>query len=60
MNKDKAQKILETTLAKWEEADKSTGYLYEKNFRALMAEMNSQLFSLSVGEVSQDRNTKKK
>lgn len=60
MNKDKAQKILETTLAKWESVDKSTGYLYEKNFRELMTEMNSQLFSLSVGEVSQDRNTKKK
>lgn len=60
MNKDKAQKILETTLAKWEAVDKSTGYLYEKNFRELMAEMNSQLFSLSVGEVRQDRNTKKK
>jgi len=60
MNKDKAQKILATTLDKWEKADKSTGYLYEKNFRELMAEMNSQLFSLSVGDVSQDRNTKKK
>jgi hypothetical protein len=60
MDKDKAREILEATLAEWEKADKSDGYLYEKNFRELMNQMNKDLFSLSTGEQGKDRNTKKK
>jgi hypothetical protein len=60
MDKDKAREILEETLAKWDNADKSDGYLYEKNFRGLMDEMNRELFALSTGEHGKDRNTKKK
>ena len=60
MDKDKAREILEATLAKWDNADKSDGYSYEKSFRGLMDEMNRELFVLSTGEQGKDRNTKKK
>lgn len=60
MDKDKAQEILESALARWEQADKSDGYSYEENFRKVMAQMNKELFELSAEDGRKDRNSKKK
>lgn len=60
MNKDLAHEILSKKLAEWETMPKNDAYEYEKNFLTLMQSLNESLFQLSVGELSIDRNQKKK
>ena len=60
MDKDKATEILLQKLSEWENKPKADGYEYEKSFIEVMRGLNEELFQLSVGEVPQDRNLKKK
>jgi hypothetical protein len=60
MDKHKATEILLTKIAEWENKPQTDGYDYEKSFIEVMRGLNEELFQLSVGEVSKDRNVKKK
>ena len=59
MDKIKAFEILSKSIDEWESKSNSDAYDYEKNFIEVMQKLNSELFQLSVGEVSKDRNKKK-
>jgi hypothetical protein len=60
MDKHKATEILLAKIAEWEAKPKIDGYEYEKSFIEVMRGLNEELFQLSVGELSKDRNLKKK
>jgi hypothetical protein len=60
MDKHKATEILLAKIAEWEVKPKIDGYEYEKSFIEVMRSLNEELFQLSVGELSKDRNLKKK
>ena len=60
MDKDKATAILLQKIEQWTLKPKSDGYEYEKSFIEVMRELETELFQLSVGDVSKDRNEKKK
>ena len=60
MDRHKATEILLAKIAEWETKPKIDGYEYEKSFLEVMRGLNEALFQLSVGEVSKDRNVKKK
>jgi hypothetical protein len=56
MDTHKATEILLSKIAEWESKPKTDGYEYEKSFIEVMRGLNEELFQLSVGEVSRDRN----
>ena len=60
MDKQKAPAILLKKLEEWESKPKRDGYEYEKSFLEVMQALNVELLQLSVGELPQDRNAKKK
>lgn len=60
MDKEKATAILLKKIEEWESKPKTDGYEYEKSFIEVMQSLNAELLQLSVGELPQDRNAKKK
>lgn len=60
MDKQKATEILLKKILEWESKPKTDGYEYEKSFIEVMQGLNEELLQLSVGEVSKDRNKKKR
>lgn len=60
MDKQKATEILLKKIEEWENKPKTDGYDYEKSFIEVMQGLNAELLQLSVGELPQDRNAKKK
>ena len=60
MDKQKATEILLTKLDDWEKMDKPDGYSYEKSFLEVMQGLQKELLQLSIGDLPQDRNVKKK
>lgn len=60
MDKEQAVELLLKRLSEWENKPKGDGYEYEKSFIEVMQDLNRDLFQLSLGEVSVDRNAKKK
>lgn len=60
MDRQKATEILHSKLDEWEKMPKPDGYSYEKSFLEVMQGLQKELLQLSVGELPQDRNSKKK
>jgi hypothetical protein len=60
MDKQKATEILLSKLDEWEKMPKPDGYSYEKSFLEVMQGLQKELLQLSIGELPQDRNSKKK
>lgn len=60
MDKSKAFEILSNKIDEWEKKPKSDGYEYEKSFIEVMHSLQLELLQLSVGDLPQDRNEKKK
>lgn len=60
MDKQKAFEILSKRIDDWDSKPKSDGYEYEKSFIEVMHDLQQELFQLSIGELPQDRNAKKK
>ena len=60
MDKQKATEILLKKLVEWDSKPKNDGYEYEKSFVEVMQGLNEELLQLSVGDLSKDRNKKKR
>jgi len=59
IDKEAAMSILSKRIDEWGNRSKNDAYEYEKHFIEVMQGLTKDLFQLSVGEVSVDRNKKK-
>jgi hypothetical protein len=60
MDKQEALALFSRKLSEWEQTPKIDAYHYEASFDEFMQSLSQDLFQLSVGELAQDRNAKKK